>query len=217
MTKFDNVKLIIQDINNNYLVGRRYNKKFKYSSLGGHREKNETILQTMSRELNEETSGLLKILVEGKKYYISDKKHKYPIEISDIVKDGNQIYILIYIPFDLNEYINRWKHQFHNNQETLVFDEVESLYSRYPSISVLQWFEYLLKFKILSERKSNTANSELEKILESRELTKKDIGKILKELEEIGYYLEMDDLELVTLDRLKMEDGLYERDFVNML
>lgn len=209
MSDFDNVKLIIQDAKNNYLVGRRYGKQSKYSSLGGHRERGENYIQTMSRELLEETSGLLKILKQGKQYYISDKIYRYPINISDTFRKGKQMYVLIYFPFDLSEYISRWRTQFNKNQENLVFDEIENLHKRFPEVSVVQWFEYMLKFK--------DDYSELEKILKSREFTKPEIRRIVNEFEEIGYYLEMDDLDVVSFDELSQPDGLYEKDIIRLI
>ena len=144
---FDNVKVLIQDNQQKYLVGRRYDTKFKYSTLGGHRERGEDILQTMSRELQEETSGVLRIRKEGDRYYLSDQKFKYPIEITDVVQTGKQIYVLIYIPYDLDQYIDGWKDQFSNNQERIIMDEIEHLRQRYPDVPFLQWLEYFFKFK----------------------------------------------------------------------
>ena len=46
---------------------------------------------------------------------------------------------------------------------------------------------------------------------------KTQIRKLISEFEEIGYFLEMDDLELVSLKDLEASDGLYERNFVKML
>jgi 8-oxo-dGTP pyrophosphatase MutT (NUDIX family) len=144
---FDNVKVLIQDKNKKYLVGRRYDTKFKYSTLGGHKEHGEDILQTMSRELQEETSGVLRILREGDRYFLADQKYKYPIEISDIAQLEKQIYILIYIPYDLDQYIDGWKKQFSKNQEKIIFDEIEQLREKYPDVPAMQWFEYFFKFK----------------------------------------------------------------------
>lgn len=208
---FDNVKVLIQDKNQKYLVGRRYDTKFKYSTLGGHRERGEDILQTMSRELQEETSGVLRILKEGDKYFLADHKYKYPIEISDIAQSGKQIYVLIYTPYDLDEYIDGWKMKFSKNQEKLIMDEMEQLRQRYPDVPVMQWFEYFFKFK------DDYSSRDLEKVLDNMGFRKTQIRKLISEFEEIGYFLEMDDLDLVSLKDLQSADGLYERNFVKML
>jgi 8-oxo-dGTP pyrophosphatase MutT (NUDIX family) len=208
---FDNVKVLIQDNQQNYLVGRRYDTKFKYSTLGGHRERGEDILQTMSRELQEETSGVLKIRKEGDRYFLSDQKFKYPIEITDVVQSGKQIYVLIYIPYDLDQFINRWKDQFSKNQEQIIMDEIEYLRQRYPDVPFLQWMEYFFKFK------DDYSNKDFEKVLSNMGFGKTQIRKLISEFEEIGYFFEMDDLELVSLKDLEASDGLYERNFVKML
>jgi 8-oxo-dGTP pyrophosphatase MutT (NUDIX family) len=208
---FDNVKVLIQDINQKYLVGRRYDTKFKYSTLGGHKERGEDILQTMSRELQEETSGVLKILKEEDRYFLADKKYKYPIEISDIVQSGKQIYILIYTPYDLENYIDNWKIQFSKNQEKIIMDEISQLRERYPDVPVMQWFEYFFKFK------DDYSNKDLNVVLNNMGFNKIQIRKLISEFEEIGYFLEMDDLELVGLKDLQEANGLFERNFVKML
>jgi 8-oxo-dGTP pyrophosphatase MutT (NUDIX family) len=208
---FDNVKVLIQDNQQKYLVGRRYDTKFKYSTLGGHRERGEDILQTMSRELQEETSGVLKIRKEGDRYFLSDQKFKYPIEITDVVQSGKQIYVLIYIPYDLEQYIDGWKDQFSKNQEQIIMDEIELLRQRYPDVPFLQWLEYFFKFK------DDYSNKDFEKVLSNIGFGKTQIRKLISEFEEIGYFLEMDDLELVSLKDLEASDGLYERNFVKML
>jgi 8-oxo-dGTP pyrophosphatase MutT (NUDIX family) len=208
---FDNVKVMIQDNQQNYLVGRRYDTKFKYSTLGGHRERGEDILQTLSRELQEETSGVLKFRKEGERYFLSDHKFKYPIEITDVVQSGKQIYVLIYIPYDLDQYMDGWKDQFSKNQEKIIMNEIEYLRQRYPDVPFLQWLEYFFKFK------DDYSNKDFEKILLNMGFGKTQIRKLISEFEEIGYFLEMDDLELVSLKDLEASDGLYERNFVKML
>lgn len=208
---FDNVKVLIQDKNQKYLVGRRYDTKFKYSTLGGHRERGEDILQTMSRELQEETSAVLRILKEGDKYFLVDMKYKYPIEISDVAQSGKQIYVLIYMPYDLDDYIDGWKIQFSKNQEKVIMCEIDELRKRYPDIPAMQWFEYFFKFK------DDYSNRDMVKVLSNMGFNKIEIRKLISEFEEIGYFLEMDDLELVSLKELQTPDGLYERNFVKML
>jgi 8-oxo-dGTP pyrophosphatase MutT (NUDIX family) len=212
MPTFDNVKVLIQDKNKKYLVGRRYGKKYKYSTLGGHKEKNESILQTMKRELLEETSGVLKITQgEGDKYYISDGKYKYLIKISDVVQVGKQIYVMIYFPYSMSEHIQSWKKRFHENQKEILMDKVQNLTDRYPDIPVLQWIEHLIKYK------QDYSNVELETILHTLGFSKSEIKRLIKEFEDIGYYLEMDDLDVVSLRDINALDGLYERNLVNML
>ena len=208
---FDNVKVLIQDKNQKYLVGRRYDTKFKYSTLGGHRERGEDILQTMSRELQEETSAVLRILKEGDKYFLVDMKYKYPIEISDIAQSGKQIYVLIYIPYDLDDYIDGWKIQFSKNQEKVIMYEMDELRKRYPDIPAMQWFEYFFKFK------DDYSNRDMVKVLGNMGFGKTEIRKLITEFEDIGYFLEMDDLELVSLKDLQSDNGLYERNFVKIL
>jgi 8-oxo-dGTP pyrophosphatase MutT (NUDIX family) len=208
---FDNVKVLIQDNQEKYLVGRRYDTKFKYSTLGGHRERGEDVIQTMSRELQEETSGVLKILKEGDQYFIADRKYKYPMEIADVVSSGKQIYVLIYVPYDLDQYIDGWKKQFSENQEKIIMEEVENLKERYPDVPFMQWLEYFFKFK------DDYANKDFKKVLSNMGFGKTQIRKLISEFEEIGYFLEMDDLELVSLKDLQATDGLYERNFVKML
>jgi hypothetical protein len=69
----------------------------------------------------------------------------------------------------------------------------------------------LLKFK------NDYSNRDLVDILQDVKLNKPEIRRILAEFEELGYYLEMDDIDLVSYRDLKEDDGLYEREFLNML
>lgn len=212
MSDFDNVKLLIRDKNGKYLVGRRYDKDYKYSSLGGHKERNENIYQTLNRELYEETSRLLKLGQDkDRKLYLSDGKYRYPVSSTSQKQIGKQVYVLINVSYDLNEDIKRWKDKFRENQEDLLLDTITDITEVYPEIPVIQWFKYILKYK------DDYDDKELSKILEKWKLNKRDIRYLKNKFEELGYYLEMDDLDLVPLEKLRERYGLYERNFVEML
>jgi len=57
----------------------------------------------------------------------------------------------------------------------------------------------------------------LEKVLNNMGFEKTQIRNLISEFQEIGYFLEMDDLDIVSLKDLQASDGLYERNFVKML
>jgi hypothetical protein len=204
MSDFDNVKILIMDTNKKFLVGVRNDTTYKYSSLGGGREHGEDVYETMARELNEESSGVLKIIYERKKMFLSDGKNKLKMDIVDYMKDGKKYFILLYVPYDLSKIIYEWRSQFMNNQQKYLFDKVRNLFNRYPEISVIQWLEDILKFK------DNYDSSVLKNILRNMGFTKSQINQLIGEFETLGYYLEMDDLDLATYDELKSKYGLYE-------
>jgi hypothetical protein len=65
--------------------------------------------------------------------------------------------------------------------------------------------------------KDDYSNMNLEKVLNNMGFEKTQIRNLISEFQEIGYFLEMDDLDIVSLKDLQASDGLYERNFVKML
>ena len=210
MTDFNNVKLIIKDKHNHYLVGRKYDTDFNFSSIGGHKELHETIYETMAREFNEETSKVLEIVFEDNKIYFADDVHLYPVQMKKMFKKGKQIYIVLQLNVDLRKYIGKWRNQFITNQQNLVMKEISSLHKRFPSISEFKWLEYVLRFK------NDWTNTKFNNLLSNHGFTKTKINELIQELKELGYYLEMDNLELVSAQDLKSSNGIYERDILNI-
>jgi uncharacterized protein YcgL (UPF0745 family) len=71
--------------------------------------------------------------------------------------------------------------------------------------------KFIFKYKFDFDNKSFT------NILKQKGLERNDIRKIIEVLKELSYYLEMDDLDLVSLNELQAHDGLYERDLVKII
>lgn len=209
MADFDNVKVMIRDKNKNYLVGRRYDKKFKYSTLGGHKENEEKWFQTLARELNEETSGVLELVINNNKFYIFDGKKYFPVKEWKKYSQGKQIYVVFDLVDDISRYMKEWRRRLINNQEKIIFDELEYVQRKHPNITLIRWIEYFIKYK------DNYSN--LQKVLKNYGLTKQQINRLISEFDDISVYLEMDDLDLVSKSDLSAEDGLYERKLIRLL
>jgi 8-oxo-dGTP pyrophosphatase MutT (NUDIX family) len=162
--KVTNVKAVIYDKTNKFLSG--YNSisndnKYHYSLLGGHSEKKETAFETMKREVFEESSMVLNLETDGKKFYLLDFKNQtIPLQLDGVLNDNGKLFVFLFANVYLEEYIESWRKKFHWNQSKLVLQ--------------------LGKFK------------------------PEDISKI-------PYYLENQDLVLITPRQMKEKDGLYER------
>ena len=91
---FNNVKVIIFDKNNKYLVGRRYDSDIKYSTLGGTREEGEDVFDVLYREFFEETSQVLHFNYKNKKLYLVDDKREIPLKLVKKIQLEKQIYFI---------------------------------------------------------------------------------------------------------------------------
>jgi hypothetical protein len=211
MKPFDNVKVIIVDKDNKFLVGRRYDSKIKYSTLGGTREPGEDIYQVLYREFFEETSKVLYFDYDTKTFSINDKKYSIPLSIISVEQLGKQIYFIFSTDISFDKYIHTWKNQFISNQYDMLTKTIIELNKKYKNISDLEWIKYIFKYK------DNFYNKSFIRILQSKNIDNKNIKSIIDKLTDLSYYLEIDDLDLASLKQLEAPDGLYERSLVDIL
>ena len=208
---FNNVKVIIVDKYDKYLVGRRYDTDIKYSTLGGTREEGENVYDVLFREFFEETSQVLFFDYKNNKFYLNDEDRNFPLELLAVKQVDKQIYFIFYVEENLSRYISKWKNQFISNQYELITNIILNLRKKYPNIRDWEWMKFIFKYKFDFDNKSFT------NILKQKGLERNDIRKIIEVLKELSYYLEMDDLDLVSLNELQAHDGLYERDLVKII
>jgi 8-oxo-dGTP pyrophosphatase MutT (NUDIX family) len=208
---FNNVKVIIVDKYDKYLVGRRYDTDIKYSTLGGTREEGENVYDVLFREFFEETSQVLFFDYKNNKFYLNDEDRNFPLELLAVKQVDKQIYFIFYVEENLSRYISKWKNQFISNQYELITNIILKLRKKYPNIRDWEWMKFIFKYKFDFDNKSFT------NILKQKGLERNDIRKIIEVLKELSYYLEMDDLDLVSLNELQAHDGLYERDLVKII
>jgi len=208
---FDNVKVIIVDKNKKYLVGRRYDSEIKYSTLGGTREEGEDIFDVLYREFFEETSQVLHFDYKNKTLYLVDDKRKIPLKLVRKIQINKQIYFILSTEYDLSKYIDGWKNEFIQNQYELIVQTINKIRKKTNLIKDLEWIKFIFRYK------DNFYNQSFISILRKRGLDKSKIVSILDKLTELSYYLEMDDLELVTKDELIAFDGLYEKDLSKII
>lgn len=207
---FDNVKVIIFDKNKKYLVGRRYSE-IKYSTLGGTREEGEDVFDVLYREFFEETSQVLHFDYQNKTLYLVDDKRKIPLKLFQKIQINKQIYFILSTDYDLSKYLDAWKNQFIQNQYELIVETINKIRKKTNLIKDLEWIKFIFRYK------DNFYNKSLISILRKRGLDKSEIVSILDKLTELSYYLEMDDLELVTKEELIASDGLYEKDLSKII
>jgi hypothetical protein len=211
---FDNVKVLIRDKNDYYLVGKRYDSDYLYSMIGGGREGNESEGDTLNRELFEETGKVLDIISRDGKYYLNDGKSKQPISMKLIEKKqkGKKIIILFEIDSDnrqirrLSDYVMAWNEWMKLNQDKMIFQELNYISRAYPQLSYMQILEWFLKFR------NNYDDSGFEKLLINQGFSKSQINSIKNRIQNLGYYLEMDELLAVPKKELEHRNSFYSRE-----
>jgi hypothetical protein len=203
---FNNVKFLLKDTNGKILVGKRLDSLIPYSAIGGKRESGESELQTLNRELTEESSNVLKLLKDSGNLYLVANDQK-PYKILPNIKQKNinkQVYYLMETGSDLSKDISAMNQLFKKNQNNLVNQAFKVLRNKLPDdISDLQIFEWIIRFR------NNYYSPYLKLILQNSGFKESDIKTIIDFIQNIGYSLEMDELAMVDLSDLKK--GLYEQ------
>lgn len=203
---FNNVKFLLKDTNGKILVGKRLDSLIPYSAIGGKRESGEYELQTLNRELTEESSNVLKLLKDSGNLYLVANDQK-PYKILPNIKQKNinkQVYYLMETGSDLSKDISAINQLFKRNQNNLVNQAFKVLRNKLPDdISDLQIFEWIIRFR------NNYYSPYLKLILQNSGFKESDIKTIIDFIQNIGYSLEMDELAMVDLSDLKK--GLYEQ------
>lgn len=206
---YDNVKFLLKDKNGKYLVGRKLDSLIPYSALGGKRDSGEKKpIQTLNRELIEESSNVLTLYQQNNKLYliafINDKTYPYEISNYETKNVNQQVYFLMSTKDDLSKKVPIWNEMFKINQNKIIKNEFESLRNVLPErISNSQIYEWIYRFR------NNYNSPKLKLILHNLDFKEKDIKLIINFLQGNGYYLEMDGLELVSQDQLVK--GLFEK------
>lgn len=209
-----NVKAVIKDKNNLYLVGvSSYpSPVMTYSLLGGHTEKGETPFETLGREMYEESSLVLELNYdEIKEFYIKDPFHRVFYLIFDgisVEKKTNsnkpQWYVFFIYPDSFLPFIDSWKDKFLKNQMRMKSDVIETLKN------VDQNLNWNLIMELFLKRKFQECKQEM-----AIRLTKSEIEQVMERLREIGYYLENKNLILASKEDLQI--SLYETDVLKYL
>jgi hypothetical protein len=203
---FDNVKFLLKDKNGKFLVGKRLDSLIPYSAIGGKRESGESELETLNRELYEESSNVLKLIRRSGNLYLIANNQK-PYKILPNIKQKNvnkQVYYLMETDSDLSKDILTIHQLFKSNQNELVNQAFKTLRNKLPDeISDLQIYEWIIRFR-------NHYNSPyLKLILQNLGFKERDMKSIIDFIQNVGVSLEMDELALIDLSDLK--NGLYEQ------
>jgi hypothetical protein len=205
---YENVKFLLKDKNNKYLVGRRIDSLIPFSAIGGKKESSEKDpLVTLNRELMEETLNLLKLQIEQKNLFmIADNKVPYPIQSIESVLINKQYYILMKTEYDLSNDIVILNQLFRKNQTEMINNIFSTLRKFVDSkISDVQIFEWILRFK------NNYQSPFLNLILINCGYKESEIKTIVNFLQTQGVFLQMDGLDLIDFNTLR--NGLFEKGF----
>jgi hypothetical protein len=122
--RVQNVKAVIYDKNYKFLSGYNSitkNNKFHYSVLGGHTEKNETPIETVQREVYEESSMVLHLEIKKKKFYLVDyRKNVIPLRLDGMIDDDGKWFIFLFANVNLKNFMQDWIKKFDENQYKLL-------------------------------------------------------------------------------------------------
>ena len=205
---YENVKFLLKDKNNKYLVGRRIDSLIPFSAIGGKKESDEKDpLVTLNRELMEETLNLLKLQTEQRNLYMfADNKVPYPIQSIESVLINKQYYILMKTESDLSNDIVILNQLFRKKQTEMINNIFSTLRKVLdPEISDVQIFEWILRFK------NNYQSPFLNLILINCGFKESEIKTIVNFLQNKGVFLEKDGLDLIDFNTLR--NGLFEKGF----
>jgi hypothetical protein len=205
---YENVKFLLKDKNNKYLVGRRIDSLIPFSAIGGKKESSEKDpLVTLNRELMEETLNLLKLQTEQRNLFmIADNKVPYPIQSIESVLINKQYYILMKTEYDLSNDIVILNQLFRKKQNEMINNIFSTLRKVLdPKISDVQIFEWILRFK------NNYQSPFLNLILINCGFKESEIKTIVNFLQTQDVFLEKDGLDLIDFNTLR--NGLFEKGF----
>jgi hypothetical protein len=208
---FTNAKILIKDrTTGKFLVGMRLDSLIPYSVLGGKKESDDkTPLDTINRELQEESSNVLKLLNRNDKLYLVDidANKGYPLQLIKKNEKNKQVYYLMELESSMDiKKIDEWNERMQNNQTEIINQTLKSLKKAIPEVTSTQILEWILKFK------NNYQSPVLKLILTNLGFDSRSIKKIIDFLENQNYYLENDRLAFVTVNDLI--NGLYEKDLI---
>ena len=214
ISRFDNVKLVIRDLYDQFLVGEKYGTSHRFSLFGGHREKKEKHwFETAKRELEEESCGLFSIEYTPDRVYqlVIQDRYAIAMKLIFIEKVKQTIYMGFEADINFANYIDDLRKEFALSQDAMVLGLLFELYDTYPDISLITWFKWV---QLYDPRKTN---SKLNKAYKDLDMGPKDIKYVNDRIEQIVARMEMDQINMATYQEMVASNGLYQREILQNL